>query len=108
MEYPEQQFLYDDLLVRWNKHFHRSSPRGLGGREVAGVCLVMLDAGLFELVDAFLKHRELAPRAINVLRQLHEDVRRVLPSLSGESAEYFEEWEEIASGTLRLADPREG
>jgi hypothetical protein len=107
MEYPEQQFQYDDLVMRWNERSRRSFPRGLGGAEVAGACLVMLDAEIAELVGAFIKHRSLRPTAFEALRQLRGDLQGVLPALSGESAEYFEAWEELVSQTLWLADPGE-
>lgn len=71
------------------------------------MCLVTFDASLFEIVGAFVGHRKLKPRNVRVLREMHDDLQRVLPALSGKGAEYFGEWEEIVRRTLRLADPNE-
>lgn len=99
---PKEQFLYDELLRKWETHRRRSFPAGMGGVEVNGVFLVTFDADLFELVSAFIRHRKLKPRNVTVLRELHQELQRLCPELTGEAAVYFREWEELVSRTLRL------
>ena len=108
MDYPEQQAEYDWLVEQWGRFEDRPFPRGLGGSEVGGVCLVMLDADMAGLIQAFVRGRKLRPGGVENLRRLHEDLRRLLPSLNDEAADYFGELDELAATTLGLLDDGSG
>ena len=70
----------------WEAHQAMSFPAGMGGTEVNGIDLVMLDADIAGLVISHLGH---APVDRRLLAQLVADAGSVLPALSGEAAEYF-------------------
>jgi hypothetical protein len=98
----EEQFLYNDLVRLWESHKERRFP--CGGATVEGVFLVTFDEDLFVLVGAFVRHRKLKLRNLRLLSELQNDLRRVLPALTGEAAEHFRGWEELVSRTLLLAE----
>jgi hypothetical protein len=103
MSYPEQQAEYDWLVSRWARFRERPFPDDCPGTDVAGVCLVMLDAGLAALVSSYVeRRRQWHPRGIDNLRRLHDDLGRVLPSLTDKAADYFTEWDGLVATTLRL------
>lgn len=104
ISYPKEQSWYDELVRLWSVHRQRSFPSGCGGAVVEGICLVTFDCDLFELVSAYIRHRKLKPRNVRALRELKDDLRRVLPALSDEAAVYFREWEELVYRTLRLVE----
>ncbi|NOX60174.1 MAG: hypothetical protein GXP29_15125 [Planctomycetes bacterium] len=105
MDYTEEQFEYDMLLKRWRGFEQRSFPAGWGGVEVAGICLVMLDADMAGLVSSYVERRRpFRLGGIDYLRQLHEKLRSVLPSLTGDAADYFAEWDGLVATTLYLLE----
>lgn len=102
---PEQQAEYDWLVERWRHFKQRPFPRGWGGVEVAGICLVMLDADMAGLVTSYVeRRRRFRPGGIDYLRRLQGDLRCVLPSLTGEAADYFAEWDGLVATTLHLLE----
>ncbi|MCP4249968.1 MAG: hypothetical protein GY778_23245 [bacterium] len=104
-DYPEQQADNDWLVDRWSHFEQRAFPSGWGGAEVDGICLVMLDADMAAMVSSYVeRRRQFRPGGIENLRRLHDDLRRVLPSLTGEAADYFAEWDDLVATTLRLLD----
>ena len=105
MDYPKQQAEYDWLVERWSHFRERPFPHGWGGAEVAGVCLVSLDSAMAGLVSSYVeRRRKFRPGGIDLLRRLHNDPRRVLPSLTDEAADYFTEWDGLVATTLRLLE----
>jgi len=105
MDYPEQQAEYDWLVVRWRNFRERSFPEGWAGVEVAGITLALLDADLAASVSSYVeRRRRWHPRGVEGLRRLHDDLRLVLPSLTGEAADYFTEWDGLVATTLRLLE----
>lgn len=105
MDYTEEQFEYDMFLKRWRGFEQRSFPAGWGGVEVAGVCLVMLDADMAGLVNSYVeRRRQFRPGGIDYLRQLHEKLHSVLPSLTGDAADYFAEWDGLIATALYLLE----
>lgn len=102
-EYPETQAEYDWLVERWFQHRLRPFPCGVAAEEVAGVCLVQLDFAIAGFVESYVGRRQrLGAGGIKVLHLLHNDVRLVLPHLTGDAADYFAELEEMLSTILWL------
>ena len=105
MDYPEQQAEYDWLVGRWSRFEERPFPGGWAGVEVEGITLALLGADLAAAVSSYVeRRRQWHPRGIESLRRLHDDLRRVLPWLTGEAADYFAEWDDLVATTLRLLD----
>lgn len=104
MDYAEQQAEYDWLMERWGRFECRPFPRGWCGVETERICLVMLDADTTGLIRAFVNRRQLRPGGVEVLRSLHNDLRRVLASLTAPAADYFGELDELATTALSLLD----
>lgn len=101
MEYPQDQFIYDELVRLWLEH--RSRPFPAGGLEVEGMLLVTFDEALFVMVGAYIRHRVLKPRNVRILSELSNDLRRVLPLLPEGMTEYFAAWDRLVRVTLYLA-----
>ena len=87
---------------------HQAAPWPAGlreGDEVAGVALVLVDADVAALAQAYLARRgQLRRDQWVTLRGCVADLRSVLPQLSGEAWVYFGRLFTLAQAMLRAAD----
>ncbi len=66
-------------------------PRGYGGKEVSGVCLVSVDTFAAGCIDTFMRCRgRLDADRIRSLQGCVEDIETAVPMLQGEAKVYYE------------------
>ena len=106
--YPWQQAQYNALVRRWNDFAHRSFPEGWAGTVVDGIELVLFESDMYGLLSKYIDQRKFTPGGVELLRRHQEDLRRILPSLSGEALDYFKAWDELVATSLRLIDDHGG
>ena len=87
-----------DIAAAWKAHVERKFPRGLGGNEVAGVCVTSADTFLAGCISYFVESGSLDAERLSVVRSTCQDLERVLPHLSGEARTYFEELLKLGRG----------
>jgi hypothetical protein len=79
----------------------RGFPEGMAGEEVAGVCLTTIDTFAAGCLDTYFTEKWLDAERQNVLSRCLQDVRKALPHLEGDAADYFNELAAIAEAVLR-------
>ena len=91
----------------WQQHQAARFPPDMGGREVAGVCVTMLDADIAGCVSSFVGRRPTDPRRgsldqqrIRILRSRRSELDRVIPNLPPDARPYFERVAELADKVL--------
>jgi hypothetical protein len=86
----------------WLQHGASVFPKGLGGEEIGGIDLVMLDADIAGCVHTFLSaKRSLDARRLAILGLCYRDVSRVIPSIAIAHRPHFERLEVLAGSILR-------
>lgn len=74
----------------WDEHLSTSFPRGLGGVEIAGVDLCLLDGDAAGCIGTFLARGGLDPMRRKALDACAKELDVVIPQLSGDARRYFE------------------
>jgi len=89
----------DEVRQLWNEHLNAPFPRRLGGVEIAGVEMVLLDADIAGCVQTWLSNRggRLDEQRKEILRSCLNEADRVLPLLQdGGEREYYERLRRLA------------
>jgi hypothetical protein len=87
------------LRELWKQHLDEKFPRGLGGEEIDGIDLALLDTYTAGCVDGFLAGRLDADR-LAILEKCSRELQAVCPKLSGLGRTYFERLRDVASLSL--------
>jgi len=96
----------NELQRRWEAFRLRPFPKGHTGEEVEGVCLATLDTFAAGCIDSYTGAGQLDSERHEILESCYADIETVLPELSGEGREYFEELAWLAREVLtRLSNP---
>jgi hypothetical protein len=91
----------DAYRRRWELFASRPFPEGIAGREISGVCLATVDTFTAGCVQTFFAEKSLDAERQNVLSRCLEDLRKELPGLEGDAADYFSELAALAEAVLR-------
>jgi hypothetical protein len=94
-----------DISDLFNTHYSKPWPAGLGGVEIKGIDLVMLDADTVGIVDYFLGRRHnlgrLNEKNRMILLQLQKEAAVVCQEIPEFGKEYFSEIQLLIEWTLR-------
>lgn len=97
----------ETIEALWQEHQAARFPYDMGGREVAGVCVTMLDADIAGCVSSFVGRRPTDPRRgsldserAQLLRRRRSELVRVIPSLPPDARPYFERLADLADRVL--------
>jgi hypothetical protein len=86
---------------RWELFVSRPFPEGMAGQEIWGVCLATVDTFTAGCLETFFAERSLDAERRNVLSRCLGDLRKALPALDGDAADYFSELAALAEAVLR-------
>lgn len=99
-----------ELEELWNRFKHRPFPEGYAGKEIRGVCLVLLDTMSAGCLDVFYGQKPSVSRKprldrerLNILKGCHEDLHKVIPFLKDEILDYFKDLNALIDGALKNA-----
>jgi hypothetical protein len=84
----------------WREHRATEFPAGGRERSVEGVDLAAVDAEVTECVASYLERHALDAAACRRLSRCVEQLDRVLPTLRGDTLEYFRRTEAMAGMLL--------
>jgi hypothetical protein len=91
----------NDVQRLWEEHQATAFPERLGGREIAGVDMVLLDADVAGYVTAWLGTGSLDDERRAMLVESLNDLDRVLPRLEFPAErEYYERLQRLAQAAL--------
>jgi hypothetical protein len=96
----------DELLAlsrRWEQLRRTRFPSGCAGTNIDGVELVLIDADIAMLIQSALTRAPLRPSAADTLARLADELRPVLPQLSGDATPYFTELVSLAEVAVSLS-----
>ncbi|HXH71825.1 MAG TPA: hypothetical protein VNI58_03310 [Mariprofundaceae bacterium] len=80
----------NEITELWDQFRNAPFPRELGGEEIDGVELVLLDADAAAVVSTFIgKSGKISEQQIQLLEGYVKDASQVLPKLNGEGMHYF-------------------
>ena len=89
------------LTKLWTEHQAAKFPSGLGGTEIEGIDLALLDADVAGcIVTSLAIGGRLDALQQNTLRKCRRDALKVIPKLRGDVRTYFERLERITSIAL--------
>ena len=90
-----------ELRRRWQAFLNHPFPEGMAGLEVDGICVTTVDSFAAGCISTLFSSGSLDLERVIVLESCLTDLHRVLPSLSGEAADYFSELASLARLALR-------
>lgn len=73
----------------------------MAAQEISGVCLSTVDTLAAGCLDTFFSGKPLDGERQHALSQCLQDLRRTLPDLEGDPADYFGELAALAEAVLR-------
>lgn len=97
-----QESLHEQINSLWHEHYKLPFPEGLGGREVNGIDLVLLDSDIAGCVSTFIDRGDLDTWRAAVLGLCYRDCSFVCSVINNDAAEYFRRLESMAGLVLRL------
>ena len=84
----------------WANHRSRRFPAGLGGKDVAGVCVVLLDSSAAGCISTYLSSGSLDAERVRILKECRRQLSVVIPVLQSGQATYFEELSRLIDSVL--------
>jgi hypothetical protein len=96
-----------DVELLWREHLAADFPPGCRGRDVEGIGLILLDAGIAGCVQTFVELGELDPQRIAILGRCYRDAAVVVRALRDEDEHaHFTRLEHLAALTLEALSTR--
>ena len=89
------------LAASWDRFAARPFPRKFGGRDVAGVCVTLLDSDSAGIISSALAAGRLPPVRRRMLGTMAANLQTVLPHLDGEAADYFRDLAQLMDQALK-------
>ena len=95
---------YASIQQLWKQHMNRPFPRGVGGEEVDGYCLVVLADSAAGIICGFFSGTRapgLSAKRLQVLSECAASLSRIVPQLPDEHRVYFDTLREISERVVR-------
>lgn len=91
----------NDIAILYNEFIKIPFPDNLGGQEIIGIDLILLDNDTAGLIDKFISYKgQLNNKDFDILKQCYNDLKIVVRELKGLDRQYFATWLNIANRTI--------
>jgi len=98
----------DEVKSRFDELSRMPFPKGLGGEEVNGVELVLVDAEAAGMVQTIIKTKTISPAQYEALLAVHHDLNKVISDLPTHGRLYFQMLIDLVGGILLMNKKDEG